>query len=81
MADLATLQTRLLEAELAYHKLLTGSSEVEVEHGDMRLRYASSVTGMEQLSGYIEDLKAQIAALGGATTGTRRQAISVDLPG
>ena len=81
MADLATLQTRLLEAELAYHKLLTGSSEVEVEHGDMRVRYANSVTAMQELSGYIENLKSQIAALGGATTGTPRQAISVDLPG
>jgi hypothetical protein len=81
MADLATLQTRLLEAELAYHKLLTGSAEEEVEHGDMRVRYTNSVTAMTTLTGYIEDLKSQIAALGGATTGTRRQAISVDLPG
>jgi hypothetical protein len=47
----------------------------------MRVRYANSVTGLTMLSGYIEDLKYQIAAIGGATTGTRRQAISVDLPG
>jgi len=79
MADLATLQTRLIEAELALHKLLTGTAEVEVEHGDMRLKYSNSVTAMQQLSSYIADLKAQIAALGGTVTGERRRGISVDL--
>lgn len=79
MADLATLQTWLMEAELAQHKLLTGSVELEVEHGDMRTKFSNSVTGMQQLASYISDLKARIAALGGAVTGERRRAISVNL--
>lgn len=79
MADLATLQTRLSEAEGAYHLLVTGKQQVEIEHADMKLTYASSVTGMQQLRAYIDDLKAQIAAAGGTVTGLRRRALQVDL--
>ena len=79
MADLATLQTRLLEAELAQHKLLTGSAAEEVEHGDMRSRYTRADLG--QLAAYIATLKSQIAAAGGASTGLRRRAIAVDSSG
>ena len=79
MADLATLQTRLTEAELAYHNLLAGSVEEEVSHGDMRVKYTRSVTALQQLQTYIADLKAQIAALGGTSTGLARRAIQVDL--
>jgi len=81
MADLATLQARLIEAETAYHKLLTGAQEVEVEHGDMRLKYANSVTQLERLLGYINNLKAQIVAAGGTVDGLLRSGIEVDLPG
>lgn len=81
MADLATLQTRLTEAEAAYHSLVTGSSEQEVDHGDMRVKYTRSVTAMQELQTYIASLKAQIVVLGGTTTGLRRRGISVDLPG
>lgn len=81
MADLATLQTRLAEAEAAYHALLTGSAIEEVEHGDMRQRYVSSATSMQQLSSYIADLRAQIVALGGAVSGERRRGFVIDLPG
>jgi len=79
MADLATLQTRLTAAELAYHNLITGSMEEEVEHADMRVKYTRSVTALQQLLSYIADLKAQIASLGGTVTGLRRRAIEVDL--
>lgn len=79
MADLATLQTRLSEAEAAYHRLLTGSQEEEIEHGDMRVKYTTSVTALNQLSVYIQSLKAQIAALGGSVTGERRRGLTVDL--
>ncbi|MBL8518196.1 MAG: hypothetical protein JNM76_14640 [Betaproteobacteria bacterium] len=78
MADLATLQTRLTEAESAYHKLMTGSKTVEVQHGDMRTKYTEAQAGT--LLAYIADLRAQIAALGGGVTGLRRRAFSVDLP-
>jgi len=79
MADLATLQTRLTDAEAAYHALLTGTKEVEVQHGEMTVKYSTSVTQMVQLQSYIADLKAQIVALGGTVTGLRRGAIVVDL--
>lgn len=79
MADLATLQTRLTSAETAYHALMTGSLEEEVEHGDMKVKYTRSVTALQQLTSYITDLKAQIAALGGTVVGERRRAIEVDL--
>jgi septal ring factor EnvC (AmiA/AmiB activator) len=77
MADLATLQTRLTEAEAAYHQLALGTKEVEVEHGDMRMKYTQAT--MEKLAAYIADLRAQIAALGGTLTGQRRRALMVDL--
>lgn len=79
MADLATLQTRLTSAESAYHSFMTGSLEEEVEHADMKVKYTRSVTALQQLSVYIADLKAQIAALGGTVTGLRRRSIGVDL--
>lgn len=78
MADLATLQTRLLEAELAQHKLLTGSAAEEVEHGDMRNKFTRANLG--DLAAYIASLKSQIAAAGGAAV-VKRRAIAVDSPG
>lgn len=80
MADLATLQARLAEAEVAYHKLLTGTGEVEVQHGDMSVKYAYSSKGAEALATYIADLKTQIAALGGGEPQQlRRRGFVVDL--
>ncbi len=77
MADLATLQTRLSEAETAYHKLVTGKQAVEVQHGDMRQKYTQAEAGL--LASYISDLRAQVAALGGSLTGERRRGLVVDL--
>lgn len=77
MADLATLQARLAEAESAYHQLLIGKQSVEVQHGDMRRKYTEA--DVAALSAYIADLRAQIASLGGATTGERRRGMVVDL--
>lgn len=79
MADLATLEQRLAEAESAYHLLVTGRQSVEVQHGDMRKRYTAADLGL--LAGYVADLKAQIAALGGAVAGQRRRAIVPELGG
>lgn len=81
MADLATLQTRLLEAELAKHKLLTGTQEVEVDFNGIRTKYANSVTQLQLLDSYIADLKTQITGLGGQVTGESRRAIIVNMPG
>lgn len=77
MADLSTLQTQLTEAEAAYHRLRIGSQVEEIEHSDMRTRYTRSTIG--DLSAYIDNLKAQIAVLGGTVTGTRRRSFEVDL--
>lgn len=62
MADVATLQTRLLEAEFALHKLMTGAATVEVENEDMRMRYTSTNVG--DLRAYIQDLKNQLVDAG-----------------
>jgi hypothetical protein len=79
MADLATLQTRLTEAESAYHKLAMGGAEEDISHGDMRTKYTSAT--MKDLQSYISTLKSQIVAAGGAVDGLQRRAIDLDLPG
>lgn len=76
MSDLATLQTRLSEAESAYHRLMTGSLEESIGLGDMQVRYTRAEA--PQLAAYISRLNGEIAALGG-TTGARRRAITVTL--
>lgn len=80
MASLATLQARLAEAEVAYHALLTGQKEVTVQMGtgnsDTRVTYTE--TKAADLAAYIDSLKAQIAAAGGARVRPRR-ALEVDL--
>jgi len=77
MADLATLQTWLTEAESAYHRILTGSQEEQVEHGDMRLTYTRANAG--QLLQYIGSLRSQIVQLGGSASGLRRRPLTVNL--
>jgi hypothetical protein len=76
MTDFATLQTRLTEAESAYHRLLTGSLEESIGLGDMQVRYSKAEA--PNLSAYISRLKGEIAALGGST-GARRRAFTVTL--
>ena len=61
MADLATLTTRLTEAEAALHQLVQGSQVVEVWRDGRRMKFNAASRG--DLSGYIADLKNQIAAL------------------
>lgn len=73
MADLATLQTRLGEAEEAHHLLMTGAKEVTVSIGN----YGSTTyqqASIERLEQYIQRLQAQIARL---TGGVRRGIIKV----
>lgn len=75
MADLATLQTWLTEAELAHHRLATGSQEESAQHDGMSLTYTRADMG--KLKVYIGDLKGQIAAITGA--GLKRRGFVVDL--
>lgn len=71
MTDLATLQSRLADAEAQLHKLLTGRQLVEIRHGQSEvMRFTPAEIGA--LRAYISDLKGQIAKLlGVAPTGGR----------
>lgn len=64
MTDLATLQTRLAQAEEAHHQLMMGEKEVTVSVGG----YGSTTyvqTSIDKLEQYIERLKAQISRIEG----------------
>lgn len=78
MADLVTLVSRLSEAEAALHRLMTGSQEEQLEHGDMRVAYTRA--DVSTLQSYIASLRVQVAAAGGTPGGVRRRAIVFDLP-
>lgn len=59
MADLATLQLRLTQAEEQYHKLLTGqAARVFVDQNGERIEYVAA--SASRLAAYIEDLKRQL---------------------
>lgn len=73
MADLSTLQTRLSEAETALHDLTIGRREVSVSWSDGQ-QVSYSKADIPELRRYIQDLKAQIAALTGKG---RRKPISL----
>lgn len=62
MADIATLQLRLAEAELAYHKLMTGTKQVAVQQDDMQVTF--NMTNVDRLRSYIAELKSQLSNLG-----------------
>lgn len=67
MADLATLKTRLTEAETAYHALMTGQSVVSVDVQDMG-KTTYQAADAPKLAAYIQSLQSQIAVLEGAST-------------
>jgi hypothetical protein len=67
MADLATLQTRLTEAEGALHDLVMGRKAVQVSFPD-NSAVTFSEFDMPQLREYIGDLRRQIAALSGTAS-------------
>lgn len=63
--DIPTLRLRLAEAELARHKLQTGSLEVELIKGDRTVKFSLlGVNGADKLAAYIEELKRQLVAAG-----------------
>ena len=59
--DLATLQARLTDAQLAYHQLMIGKGTASVTIEGRSVSY--SRTDMVNLAAYISDLQRQISAL------------------
>ncbi|MCW2242795.1 phage head-tail joining protein [Azospirillum canadense] len=64
MADLATLQARLAEAETALHRLNIGETEVKVSYDGKTVEYAVSLDA-PKLERYIATLRAEIDRLSG----------------
>lgn len=66
MADLATLQTRLTQAEDALHDLLLGNKVVEIR---VKGRWMQKTPAdIPQLRAYVNELKAQINRLQGGSS-------------
>ncbi|MDY4842015.1 MAG: gpW family head-tail joining protein [Alphaproteobacteria bacterium] len=65
------LKVRLAEAEDAYHKLMIGAHEVSVNVGNFG-SVTYNQTSRTALEAYISNLKSQIAAVEGKTSGRRR---------
>lgn len=66
MADTATLQARLTEAEGAYHRLQTGTAEVEVQQDGSTVKF--NLASVDKLRTYIADLRSQLLAAGVITS-------------
>ncbi|WP_297576215.1 gpW family head-tail joining protein [uncultured Deefgea sp.] len=65
MTDLSTLRLRLVEAENARHKLLTGSLRERINRTGTEITYSRA--DIDKLERYISTLKGEIAvASGGA---------------
>lgn len=62
-AECADFRAKLVEAEAAYHDVVTGNREVEIMHANKRTRYTEANRGA--LLAYITDLKGKIAACDG----------------
>ncbi|GGJ14112.1 gpW family head-tail joining protein [Neoroseomonas lacus] len=73
MADAATLQARLSEAETAYHRLLTGSKAEQVTYAAGQVSRSMKYTqaNIDALRGYIADLRRELCLP------SRRRAIGV----
>lgn len=69
--ELQTLKIRLIEAEDAYHQLLTGTKEVSVNVGNFG-SVTYNQTSRTALEAYISSLKAQLAEAEGQPIGRRR---------
>ena len=63
--DIETLQTRLAEAEEAYHRLMIGAREVSVNVGNFG-SVTYNQTSRAALEAYIVDLKAKLAEAEGS---------------
>jgi hypothetical protein len=72
MTDIATLQSRLTEAENALHQINLGQNVAEIWHGNNeRMRFNNANLGT--LRAYIAELKGQLAALGVQVSGYGRR--------
>ena len=69
--DIETLQTRLAEAEEAYHQLMIGVKEVSVNVGNFG-SVSYNQTNRAELAAYISNLKSQLAIAEGKSFGKRR---------
>lgn len=61
MADLPTLKTRLVEAELALHRVATGKAVELVTEDGSTVRYNRA--NQEKLELYVRELTTQIASI------------------
>ena len=69
MATLATLQTWLSEAEIARHKLRTGSLVQSLIHAGRTVQYTAA--NAAELDAYIADLERQVSVAQGGTNKRR----------
>lgn len=67
--DTTLLRNRLIEAETARHKLLTGSMRERISRGGTDITYTRADIG--KLDRYITDLRADIARAEGHSGGRR----------
>ncbi|MFV0626614.1 MAG: gpW family head-tail joining protein [Alphaproteobacteria bacterium] len=64
---ISELKQRLIEAEVAYHKLMLGEKEVSITLSNFGST-SYNQTNKKDLEGYISDLKSQIARIQGKPT-------------
>ena len=69
--DIETLQTRLAEAEEAYHQLMIGAKEVSVNVGNFG-SVTYNQTSRAALEAYIADLKNKLSEAKGLSIGCRK---------
>lgn len=69
--DIETLQTRLAEAEEAYHQLMIGAREVSVNVGNFG-SVTYNQTNRAALETYIADLKNKLSQAKGLSIGCRK---------
>ena len=69
--DIETLQTRLTEAEEAYHQLMIGAKEVSVNVGNFG-SVTYNQTNRAALEAYIADLKNKLSKAKGLSIGCRK---------
>jgi len=57
--SLPPLSVRIAEAELALHRLMTGTPMVSVQYGDRQITYRNYATDIEKLQAYILSMKTE----------------------
>ena len=75
MADLATLQSWLSDAEAALHALQIGDKRVTIERLGTKISYTAASVG--ELKSYITSLQSQIRSAGGVIPGIQPRRRSI----